>query len=158
MRGPDRLSRWGLLNPRMIIVLAHAGFALGCFHRPNLNDLLRAYQPFGNIQTWGICLSVLAAVLLLAPRASPLMMLAQLVSAAVLFAIGGLLTIGAGILPTAITMGGLGLTSLLLFARAFGQWLDTQGWYHRWRGRPPAWLTRQRWFQRFQRRHRLRHG
>lgn len=158
MTGRDTFGWFHPLHPRNMIVLAHAGFALGCFNRPNLNELLRAYEPFGNMNVWYVGLWALAAVLLLSPRASLLMMAAQLVSAVVLFTIAGLLTLGVGVLPTAITLAGLGFSSLLLFRRALGEWLDLQDWWRDARETPPAWLTRRRWFQRLRERHRDRHG
>lgn len=144
----DELARYSLLNPRMVVALGHAGFGLVCLLRPNLNDLLRAYAPFGDVTPWGVGLLALAFVLALAPRASWMLMLAQVVSAVAFWVVASLLTMGVGLLPTGAMLYGFGFTSLLLFRRTFGEWLHFQGWYREWQMEPPAWLERQRWFQR----------
>lgn len=152
----DLHGRFSLLNPRVMIALAHAGFALVCLLRPNLNILFKAYEPFGNMPAWGIGTGALAVVLFLAPRASPLLMVGQLISAGVLLTIALLLTLGVGLLPTAVIVAGLSFTSMLLFGRTFGQWCKTQDWYWDLRARPPKWVTRSRWYQALMRWHERR--
>lgn len=151
-------SRFNLLNPRVITAAGHAAFASICLLRPNLDSLLRAYEPFGNITAWGVGTGFLALILLLSPRASLLLMVAQLLSAVVMFTIGGLLTLGAGLLPTAATIVVLGLVSLLLFARTFGHWCETQDWYWDLRARPPEWVKRSRWYKALMRRYGVDRG
>lgn len=152
-RRREELGRYSLLNPRMIVALAHGGFGLVCLLRPNLDDLFRAYRPFGDVTPWGVGLLALAFVLTLAPRASWMLMIAQLASALAFLVIGGLLTMGVGLLPTGMMLFGFALTSLLLFRRSFGEWLEGQGWYHEWQMEPPAWLARRAWFQRLRARY-----
>ncbi|GGR11330.1 hypothetical protein [Deinococcus ruber] len=140
-------ARFSLLHPRMIIAVTHFAFGLVCLLRINLSELFRAYVPFANMGAWGVGLIALAFVLTFAPRASLLLMTAQLVSATAFFIIVGLLTLGVGLLPTAATISVLGCTSLLLFFRSFRQWLDTQLWYLNRRARAPRWLERTRVFR-----------
>ncbi|MGY2892466.1 hypothetical protein [Deinococcus sp. UYEF24] len=137
-----------LLDERIIIAGSHAAFASICLIRPNLDTIFRAYQPFVNVTAWGVGLGSLAVVLLLAHRASLLLMLAQLVSAMAMFTIAGLLTLGVGLLPTAAVTAWLGFISIVLFTRSFGEWLDTQDWYWRRRATPPRWLEKKAWFRR----------
>lgn len=148
MTGGIYLSRFSLTHPRMIIAGGHAIFAAVCFLRPNLDILLRAYEPFGNLVAWGIGLAFLALILIFAARASLLLMVAQLLSAAALFTIALLLSLNVGLLPTACVMGWMGVVSLLLFRRSLEQWLETQGWFEQLSGHPPRWLKSRRWFQR----------
>lgn len=142
------VSRYNPIHPLMIITLAHGGFGVICFLRPSLPHILRAYGPFGDLTIWGIGLWLLCICLLLSPRASFWLMISELISAVVFFTIGGLLTAGVGVLPTATLIFGLGFTSLMLFHRSFGIWLSFQPWYLDRLIRPPAWLERRRWFQR----------
>lgn len=137
-----------LLDERLIIAGSHAAFATICLLRPNLDSIFRAYEPFVNMTAWGVGLSALAVVLLLAHRASLLLMIAQLVSAMAMFTIAGLLTLGVGLLPTAAVTAWLGFISIVLFTRSFGEWLETQEWYWRRRSTPPRWLEKKAWFRR----------
>ncbi|WP_407570742.1 hypothetical protein [Deinococcus altitudinis] len=140
------IGRYHLLHPLMMVVLAHGGFGLVCLLRPNLASLFKAYSTFGPMTFWGMGLWGLCLLLLLAPRASVWLMLSELVSAAVFFAIGGLLTIGVGLLPTGMVMFDFGVTSLLLFQRSFGIWLSHQPWYLDRLVDPPHWVRRLRFF------------
>lgn len=145
--GGSVVSRYNPIHPLMIVTLAHGGFGVICFLRPGLSHIFKAYAPFGDLTLWGIVLWLLCICLLLAPRASFWLMFSELVSAVVFFTIGGLLTSGVGLLPTATLIFGLGVTSLFLFQRSFGIWLGYQEWYLDRLIRPPKWLLKRRWFQ-----------
>jgi len=144
--GPP-IGRYNPLHPLMIITLGHGGFGLVCFLRPNLDVMYKAYSTFGDMTTWGVGLWALSLLLIVAPRASFWLMLAELISAAVFFTIGGLLSLGAGLLPTAMMLFGLGVTSLFLFYRSFGLWLGHQDWYLDQLVRPPKQVVRLRLFR-----------
>lgn len=141
-----------LLHPRLIIAGCHLAFGLVCLHRPNLERLFIAYRPFGDVEPWGWALLALAGLLVISPARSLVLMLAQLASATVLFAIGLLLSFGAGLLPTAGMAFWLGAVSLLLFRQTVGEVLDSWLWFQHLQERPPEWLARRSWFQRLQER------
>jgi len=147
-----------LLNQRLTIAGSHAAFAFVCLLRPNLDLIFRAYQPFQNVTAWGVGLGALAVVLLMAHRASLLLMIAQLISSCAMFTVAGLLTLGVGIIPTAAVTAWLGFISIVLFARTFGEWLSEQDWYWDRRARPPQWLERREWFRRLRDKSEVQHG
>ena len=141
------IGRYNPLHPLMIITLGHGGFGLVCFLRPSLYVMYKDYSTFGDMTASGVGLLALCLLLIVAPRASFWLMLGELISAAVFFTIGGLLSIGAGLLPTAMMLFGLGVTSLLLFGRSFGLWLSHQDWYLDLLVRPPKQVIRLRLFR-----------
>jgi len=150
---PAVYGRFNMLNPRNMTALAHLGFGAACLIRPNLDELFKSYAPFGNIVAWGVGMLLLGLILVFAQRGSILLMLGHLLSALCLWTISALLTAGAGLLPASTFAFGLGFSSMLLFRKTFGDFLEGWARYQQWRGQPPEWLKKRAWFQRLRKRH-----
>lgn len=134
-----------ILGPRNVTAYIHLGFAAVLLLRPHLFELQLPWRGFLTVmpQTWWMVSALVVAVLLLiSPRGSKRLMLAQFLSGTLYITISGVISTPSGINTGSSTYLILGAVALLMLARTGVQVLARTGRGQHLLAHPPAWARR----------------